>query len=99
MQVLKKYFKKPPKETLIVYGVSIGILLALFITLYLIFGRTLTEFVTNTQSFKSWLEEYKGLSGVVFVSLPSLWKLPQDMYSVRGVAWHSAHWGALSAHL
>lgn len=67
MQVLKKYFKKPPKETLIAYGVSIGILLALFITLYLIFGRTLTEFVTDTQSFKSWLEEYKGLSGVVFV--------------------------------
>lgn len=67
MQALKKYFKKPPKETLIVYGVSIGILLALFTMLYIIFGRTLTEFVTDTQSFKSWLEEYKGLSGAVFV--------------------------------
>lgn len=67
MQVLKKYFKKPPKETLIVYGVGIGILLALFITLYLIFGRTMTAFITDTQSFKNWLAQYRELSGFVFV--------------------------------
>lgn len=67
MQALKKYFKKPPKETLIVYGASIGILLVLFITLYLIFGKTLTEFVTDTQGFNTWLDTYKELSGVIFV--------------------------------
>lgn len=67
MQALKKYFKKPPKETLIIYGVSIGILLAVFLALYLIFGRSMTAFITDTESFKQWLETYKGLSGAIFV--------------------------------
>lgn len=67
MQALKKYFKKPPKETLIIYGVSIGILLAVFLALYLIFGRSMTAFITDTESFKNWLETYKGLSGAIFV--------------------------------
>lgn len=67
MQALKKYFKKPPKQTIIVYSIGIGILLAAFIVLYLLFGKTLTEFVTDTDSFKAWLDTYKGLSGVIFV--------------------------------
>lgn len=67
MQALKKYFKKPPKKTLIVYGVSIGILIALFLTLYLIFGKSLTQFVSDTQTFKAWLESYRHLSGAIFV--------------------------------
>lgn len=67
MRALKKYFKKPPKETIIVYSVSIGILLALFLTLYMIFGKALTEFVSDTRSFKEWLDSYKGLSGAIFV--------------------------------
>ena len=67
MQALKKYFKKPPKETLIIYGVSIGILLAVFLALYLIFGRSMTAFITDTESFKNWLDTYKGLSGAIFV--------------------------------
>lgn len=67
MQVLKKYFKKPPKETVIVYGVSIGILIALFLVLYIIFGKTMTSFVSDTEGFKNWLDTYKGLSSVIFV--------------------------------
>lgn len=64
---VKKYFKKPPKQVLIVYGVGIGILLAVFLALYLAFGKTLTAFVSDTQSFKEWLDTYKNLSGVIFV--------------------------------
>ena len=67
MQALKKYFKKPSRETLTVYGVGIGILLALFLILYLTLGRTLTAFVSDTEGFKAWLDTYKGLSGVIFV--------------------------------
>lgn len=67
MQVLKKYFKKPPKETLIAYSIGIGILLAVLLTAYLLFGRSMTEFITDTESFKQWLDTYKGLSGAIFV--------------------------------
>lgn len=67
MQGLKKYFKKPPKETLLIYGIGIGILLAVLLTVYLIFGRSMTAFITDTESFKQWLETYKGLSGTIFV--------------------------------
>lgn len=67
MQALKKFFKKPSKETIIAYSIGIGILLIAFIVLYLLFGKTLTEFVTDTESFKAWLDTYKGLSGVIFV--------------------------------
>lgn len=67
MQALKKYFKKPPKETIIAYSIGIGILLIVFIVLYLLFGKTLTAFVTDTESFKLWLDTYKGLSGIIFV--------------------------------
>lgn len=65
--MLKKYLKKPPKETLIVYGIGIVILLIVFFVLYLTIGKTLTEFVTDTESFKAWLDSYKELSTVIFV--------------------------------
>lgn len=67
MQALKKYLKKPPKETVIIYSIGIGILLAVFFVLYMLYGKTLTEFVTDTESFKQWLDTYKGLSGTIFV--------------------------------
>lgn len=64
---LAKYIKRPSKEIIAVYGCGAGVLLILFLILYLTIGRTLTEFVTDTQSFKVWLDSYKELSGVVFV--------------------------------
>ncbi len=64
---LKKYLKKPSKETVAVYGAGLGILLILFLVLYLTVGRNLAEFVTDTQSFKIWLDSYKHLSGLIFV--------------------------------
>lgn len=67
MQALKKYFKKPPKETVIAYSIAVGILILAFILLYIFFGKTLTEFVTDTESFRLWLNNYKELSGAVFV--------------------------------
>ena len=67
MKVLKKYIKIPPKKTLAVYSVCAAILLIVFIVLYLTVGKTLTEFVSDTQSFKLWLESYKNLSGIIFV--------------------------------
>lgn len=67
MQVLKKYLKKPPKETLIAYSVGIGIFLTVLLVAYLLFGRSMTEFITDTESFKQWLDAYKGLSGAIFV--------------------------------
>lgn len=67
MQALKKYLKKPPKQTVIIYGVSFALLIAVMLTLYLRFGRELTLFVTDTQAFKAWLDSYKELSAVVFV--------------------------------
>lgn len=67
MQVLKKYFKKPSKKTLIAYGTGTGILLAVLFTVYLLFGRKMTEFITDTESFKQWLDTYKGLSSAIFV--------------------------------
>lgn len=67
MQALKKYFKKPPKETVIAYSIAVGILILAFILLYIFFGKTLTEFVTDTESFRLWLNNYKELNGAVFV--------------------------------
>lgn len=67
MQVLKKYFKKPPRETVIIYTFGIGILLTAFLILYVLYGKSLTQFVTDKESFKQWLDTYKGLSGAVFV--------------------------------
>lgn len=67
MQALKKYFKKPPKEVLILYGTGIAVLAVLFLALYLIFGRTLTQFISDTEGFNQWLDSYKNLSGAIFV--------------------------------
>lgn len=64
---IKKYFKKPPKQVIIMYSVGIGIFLAVFLVLYLVFGKTLTAFVSDVDSFKQWLDTYKELSGAVFV--------------------------------
>ncbi|MGN1329287.1 MAG: TVP38/TMEM64 family protein [Eubacterium sp.] len=66
-RVLKKYFKVPPKETFIIYAVGAGIILTLFLVLYLTVGKSLTAFVTDTDSFKQWLDSYNGLSAAVFV--------------------------------
>ncbi len=67
MQALKKYFKRPSKQTLTAYGVGIGILLAVFLAVYLIFGRSMTEFIKDNESFNQWLYTYKSLSGIIFV--------------------------------
>lgn len=67
MKSLGKYFKSPPKETLAIYSCGAGILLVLFFTLYFTVGKTLTAFVTDTESFKAWLNSYQNLSAAVFV--------------------------------
>lgn len=67
MRSLKKYFKKPPRQTIIIYSISIAILLACFFVVYLLFGKSFTSFVTDTKSFKAWLDTYNGLSAVIFV--------------------------------
>lgn len=67
MQILKKYFKKPPKQTVIIYGVSFGVLIVGMLILYLLFGKELTEFVSDTDKFKAWLDSYKNLGAVIFV--------------------------------
>lgn len=66
-RVLEKYFKVPPRETFIIYAVGAGIILTLFLVLYLTVGKSLTAFVTDTDSFKQWLDSYNGLSAAVFV--------------------------------
>lgn len=66
-RVLKKYFKVPPRETFIIYAVWAGIILTLFLVLYLTVGKSLTAFVSDTDSFKQWLDSYNGLSAAVFV--------------------------------
>lgn len=67
MKRLKKYFKLPPKNVCIIYGVAIGVILIAFLSVYFTFGKQLTAFVSDTQSFNAWLEQYKGLSAVVFI--------------------------------
>lgn len=67
VRVLKKFFKRPPREAAIAYGAGIGILLVLFIVLYFTVGKTLTSFVSDTQSFNMWLKQYNSLSAAVFV--------------------------------
>lgn len=66
-RVLKKYFKVPPRETFIIYAVGAGIILTLFLVLYLTVGKSLTAFVSDTDNFKQWLDSYNGLSAAVFV--------------------------------
>lgn len=66
-ELVKKYIKKPPKETVAVYTVGGLVLLILFLVLYFTVGKSLTGFVSDTQSFKLWLDSYKGLSAAVFV--------------------------------
>lgn len=66
-RVLEKYFKVPPRETFIIYAVGAGIILTLFLVLYLTVGKSLTAFVSDTDSFKQWLDSYNGLSAAVFV--------------------------------
>lgn len=67
MKVLKKYFKIPPKETLIIYGAGAAFLLALFLILYFTVGKTLTAFVSDTQSFDAWLKSYNHFAAALFV--------------------------------
>lgn len=67
MDKIAKYIKIPPKKTIAVYGISALILLVLFITAYFTIGKTLTSFVSDVDAFKSWLDSYKGVSGLIFV--------------------------------
>ena len=67
MKFIRKYIKIPQKKTLIVYAVSALVLLVAFLVAYFTIGRSLTEFVTDVDSFKAWLNSYRKLSGVIFV--------------------------------
>lgn len=67
IKALKKYIKIPKRETLIIYAVGAGMVLLLFAVLYLTVGKSLTGFVSDTESFKAWLDSYKELSALVFV--------------------------------
>lgn len=67
MKLLKKYFKLPSKGVCIVYGVSFAVILVAFLSVYFTFGKQLTAFVSDTQSFNAWLSQYKGLSALIFV--------------------------------
>ena len=67
MKRLKKYFKLPPKNVCIIYGVAIAVILIAFLSVYFTFGKQLTAFVSNTQNFNAWLAQYKSLSAVIFI--------------------------------
>lgn len=67
MKGLKKYFKVPPKETLVVYAIGVSILITAFVVAYCTVGKTLRGFVTDVDSFKLWLGSYENLSAVIFV--------------------------------
>lgn len=67
MKLLKKYFKIPPKNVCIIYGVAFAFLVALFLAVYFTVGKQLTEFVSDTKSFDAWLSLYKSFSAVVFI--------------------------------
>lgn len=67
MESIRKYFKKPPKKIMIIYGSGLLFLIILFSALYLTVGKTLTSFVTDTQSFNCWLKSYKSFSAALFV--------------------------------
>lgn len=67
MKRLKKYFKLPPKNVCIIYGVAIAVILIAFLSVYFTFGKQLTAFVSDTQNFNAWLAQYKSLSAVIFV--------------------------------
>ena len=49
MKLLKKYFKVPPKNVCIIYGVAFAFLVALFLAVYFTVGKQLTEFVSDTK--------------------------------------------------
>ena len=95
MKQLKKYFKLPPKNVCIIYGVAIAVILIAFLSVYFTFGKQLTAFVSDTQNFNAWLAQYKSLSAVYLflsvrfkpllkLSLPNRLKLPQAMHSALG---------------
>ena len=84
MKRLKKYFKLPPKNVCIIYGVAIAVILIAFLSVYFTFGKQLTAFVSDTQNFNAWLAQYKSLSAVLKLSLPNRLKLPQAMHSALG---------------
>ena len=47
MKQLKKYFKLPPKNVCIIYGVAIAVILIAFLSVYFTFGKQLTAFVSE----------------------------------------------------
>lgn len=62
-----KYIKKLPRKTVIAYLSALGVMLFLFLTLYFTVGKSLTAFVSDTESFKAWLQSYKSFGAVIFV--------------------------------
>lgn len=67
VKLLKKYFKLPDKNLCIVYAVFIGLLSVAFLTVYFTAGKTLTTFISDTQSFNAWLKSYENFSAIIFV--------------------------------
>lgn len=67
MKLLKKYFHLPSKSVCALYASCGIVLLFSFVIIYFTFGKQLTAFVSDTQSFNAWLAQYKSMSAVVFV--------------------------------
>jgi len=67
MKSIKRFFKIPPKKTLLIYCAGAAFLLALFLTLNFTVGRSFTAFVSDTQSFDAWLKSYRGFGAALFV--------------------------------
>lgn len=69
MDKILKFIKIPSKKTIAVYAVSASVIAILFLALYFTVGQTLAGFVNDVDSFKLWLDSYKGLSSVIFVMI------------------------------
>lgn len=67
MDKLKKYIKLPPKNVLAVYCAAGAAVLLLFLIIYFTAGRRLTEFVSDTDAFKTYLDSYRSFGAVIFV--------------------------------
>ena len=98
MKALKKYFKKPTKEAVLTYSAGIGIATVFFVVIYLLYGKTLTGFVSDTEGFKQWLDAYRGLGWAVFVFIRAFQTVikivpAEPLEIVAGYAWGT--WGGL----
>lgn len=66
-RIIGNYLKLPDKRTIQVYAAVFAVMLTGFCMLYITLGRSLTAFVSDKESFKIWLDGYKGLGAVIFV--------------------------------